>query len=258
MNRIIPYLCLLVLNSSFIFPQEHLEYIIPRIIHQIWVGKNPIHPSCVKAMQTVRELHPKWEYKLWTDEDVDSFPWVNKDLFLKTKNPGAKSDIWRYEILNLYGGVYLDVDFIMLKPLDLIHQSYSFYSSFLVKDKNSKVVIANGVFGSTAHHPILQDIVHQITNIKHIKSGSEKSIMNKVGPDFFTKRVIKYINAHLWQRDIKIFDRHLFFPIPNTKWKSLQSLNYEIAPSDIEVIKQKNPFTIHLFTRSWIPSKQKP
>ena len=44
-------------------------------------------------MKTWLIINPDWEYILWKDEDVDDFPWRNKDLFLKAENPGMKSDI---------------------------------------------------------------------------------------------------------------------------------------------------------------------
>ena len=90
---------------------------IPKIIHQVWVGKNKIHPECIKAMETWKTMHPDWEYRLWTDDDIEDFEWTNKELFLSIKNPGAKADVWRYEIINKYGGLYVDVDFICLKTI---------------------------------------------------------------------------------------------------------------------------------------------
>ena len=46
---------------------------------------------------------------------AENFP--NKSIYTQTSNPGAKSDIARYDILFRYGGVYADVDLNVLNPL---------------------------------------------------------------------------------------------------------------------------------------------
>ena len=54
----------------------------------------------------------------WDDEKLSDLNMVNKELLLKFKNYGAKSDIARLEILHQIGGLYLDTDFECLKQID--------------------------------------------------------------------------------------------------------------------------------------------
>ena len=45
---------------------------IPKIIHQIWLGSElPVRFRGYQ--QNWRRLHPDWDYKLWTDRDVENF-----------------------------------------------------------------------------------------------------------------------------------------------------------------------------------------
>ncbi len=83
--------------------------LIPKIIHQIWIGPE-IPKKFNSMMASWKRLNPNWEYKLWTNADIASFPMANREQFERAENLGMKSDIWRYEILKLYGGVYVDVD----------------------------------------------------------------------------------------------------------------------------------------------------
>jgi mannosyltransferase OCH1-like enzyme len=68
-------------------------------------------------------MHPDWEYRLWTDGD---FGWLeNQDVYDAAERlvPDHKvgqlrSNVARYEILNRFGGVWLDADVEPLRPLD--------------------------------------------------------------------------------------------------------------------------------------------
>lgn len=70
-----------------------------------WLAKNPDHA-----------------YKLVTLPWASSF--VNKHfphlapIFHALPNPGLKSDLLRYLILSIEGGVYTDIDTVALKPID--------------------------------------------------------------------------------------------------------------------------------------------
>ena len=55
---------------------------IPKIIHQIWLGG--ALPQKYYAMQkTWQEHHPDWEYRLWTDADLPTFPFFSSITSVK-------------------------------------------------------------------------------------------------------------------------------------------------------------------------------
>ena len=84
---------------------------IPKIIHQIWIGDAPIPESTLAWRQSWLELNPGFEYRLWRDADIDALPHLQReDLYSRAQSPVIKADIARWEILSLYGGVYVDVD----------------------------------------------------------------------------------------------------------------------------------------------------
>lgn len=87
---------------------------IPKIIHQTWKTETLPHPFNILA-DTWKELHPDWEYKLWTDE-------MNRELirghypeFLERYDGYPRNiqrvDAFRYFVLLKEGGIYIDVDF---------------------------------------------------------------------------------------------------------------------------------------------------
>jgi hypothetical protein len=89
---------------------------IPRIFHQIWLGKGVLPLKFRAYRDTWRRLHPAWEHKLWTDDNLP--PLVNHALFDSVSGYREKADILRYELLYRYGGVYVDTDFECFKSIE--------------------------------------------------------------------------------------------------------------------------------------------
>ena len=86
---------------------------IPRIIHQTWKTKD-IPKQAIPWVESWKRFHPKWEYRLWTDEDnlrlcCDSFPEL-LDVYNSYSFDIQRVDVIRYMILYKYGGFYSDID----------------------------------------------------------------------------------------------------------------------------------------------------
>ena len=101
---------------------------------------------------------------------------------------GEKSDIWRYEILEQFGGLYIDVDMQALESLEDLHYFYDFYIGIQSLD-TTMVQLGIGIFGSRAHHPLLQQCIQEL---KDTYFDGVKPIILRTGPLFFTKVFIKY------------------------------------------------------------------
>ena len=183
---------------------------IPKIIHQIWVGKKPIPAKYKEYMKTWVALHPDWSYRLWTDEDVNDFPWINKDLFLQAENPGMKSDIWRYEIVNQYGGLYVDTDMEAIRCFDEIHRRLEFYAGFF-----DGKLIACGIFASKPNSPILLKLINSLKksiDLQDFAIFDPYAIMESTGPMFFT-RIINKLLPKLDKTVNIIFPQAYFQPV---------------------------------------------
>jgi len=99
---------------------------IPRIIHQ--TSREAAIPEQWLAFQSrARALHPDWEYHHWTDADNlqlirEAVPqW--RSLYESLPRGIMKADMIRYVYLLVYGGVYLDFDYEMLRAFDILDQS---------------------------------------------------------------------------------------------------------------------------------------
>ena len=90
---------------------------IPKIIHQTW------ETSEVPAVWKEAEIEWRkfcaengYEYRLWTAKDrrdlvAEHFAWY-LPAFDALKMNVQRADTWRYFVLYVYGGVYIDLDFV--------------------------------------------------------------------------------------------------------------------------------------------------
>ncbi|MCW0219428.1 MAG: glycosyltransferase [Prosthecobacter sp.] len=138
---------------------------IEKLVHQTWKNACPEHWIFRKSRTAVSRFFPGWEYKLWTDEDLDHlvrtrFPeyyagWDSLDRGIK------KVDVARYFILYLHGGIYADLDFIFTQdPAHLFEDGNDLYfyqsTQALVKGWD---FLGNAFMGSTAGHPFWLQLV---------------------------------------------------------------------------------------------------
>ena len=77
---------------------------IPKKIHQIWLGKKRVPSKSIKWMRSWKKFNPDWEYKLWDEENIKELKVSEFNVYSKEINPGYRSDILRYIILNKFCG----------------------------------------------------------------------------------------------------------------------------------------------------------
>ncbi len=205
---------------------------IPKIIHQIWLGSE-FPEQYKKYQESWRFYHPDWEYVLWTDAEVESFSFKNKDLFNQATNYGEKSDIWRYEILEQFGGVYVDTDFECLKPLDELHYLYDFYIGIQSLDTNM-VQLGIGIIGVCQHHPLLEKAIEHLPSTQNTQQ-----IISKTGPIFFTRIFTQY--AHKYGFIDSALPASYFYPCGYTQ----KGMAYSLW-------QKPESFAVHHWAGSWL------
>lgn len=224
------------------------EPTIPKIIHQIWIGPHPFPQEAREWQQSWSKIHPDWEYKLWTNEDVKQLDFPNKKYFDEATNWGEKADILRYELIYEFGGLYVDVDFASLKPLDFLHYACDFYTGIHAVPLlfANKLRINNGLIAARPHHPILARAREQI---QHSRYGA--GVASRTGPDFFTGVINDVLPASLAQGSVDmVFPSNFFYPSgpkggPGFKIKAGQAY------------VQPETLAVHYYTAYWIVKPKK-
>lgn len=208
-----------------------LKNSIPKKIHQIWLGSEFPEKNRLLQQSWIKH-HPDWQYKLWTDKDIESFNLTNKDLYDKTKNFGEKSDILRYEILYRYGGLYVDCDFECIKCFDVLNDRCDFYAGI---GYSPKAVILCGLIGSIAGHPILKSCIETMKRKTKDKENFTE-ILNRSSVFHFTDCFFNNYTDHSIA-----FPVTFFYPLPDTQRES----------KDIKSFIKPESFAIHYWHLSW-------
>lgn len=141
-------------------PDESAPAKIPKILHQIWVGPKTPPPFFVVFQEKWKALHPDWEYHLWTDSELEDLNLDLKDLIEQSPNYAEKSDIIRSELLERFGGVYLDVDMDPFHCLEELNQKYDFYCGIenphKIATTNSRLWLGISIIAAAPHHPVIK------------------------------------------------------------------------------------------------------
>lgn len=198
---------------------------IPRIIHQIWIG-DPYPPYIEKCMLLWRAHHPTWRFEFWTEVELSAFDMVNRELYETAEHyclPGRleqfRADIARYEILHEFGGVYVDADFECLRPIDDLPQD----GAWLPWEKDG-TWLSNGIIGAEPGHPFIGEIREALTPhaLGMVRREGPVATARLSGPQFITK---------LWRQrerfDVTTLPERLFFPY---SWNELDEHERPAAP----------------------------
>ena len=229
-----------------LFKKNYLKKIyktqkIPKIIHQIWFG-GELPESSKKLTDIVKKINSDYEYKLWTDADIAGFNLKNIDLFNNISNYGAKSDIFRYEVLERIGGIYLDIDFDCIKPFDdLLHLDF-----FAGNGHVDIAEIFNSIIASSPNNKIINSFVNGLSELKTFKDNIE-GVMKNTGPYYIMKQF--YDNTTLKDNAV-IFPTKFFYPFPAEHRNKIRNYNKN-AEDYAKSFINENTYCIHLWQTSW-------
>ena len=165
---------------------------IPKIIHQTW--KTSELPGHLQEWHNIiKELHPGWEVKLWTDEDnlklvKEHFPHLLK-IYESLEFNIMRADMIRYMYMYTYGGYYLDLDYELFISFDKeINNTGLLLPLAREKENDGKTIIGNCIFGSTPQHPFWKDVLSDLHNKPPLKKIRNKiRILKLTGPEFLTE-----------------------------------------------------------------------
>jgi mannosyltransferase OCH1-like enzyme len=151
--------------------------LIPKIIHQTAPSdKSRWNPIWEKCQQSWKDKFPDYEYKLWTDEDLDEFISTKYSWFYPTyqgyNEKIKRIDSARYFILYEYGGIYADMDYecienfeTCLTPGKVLIAESKFKEHPIINEKYQ-----NALMVSPANHPFWNYVIRSLDRNKYVES----------------------------------------------------------------------------------------
>lgn len=170
---------------------------IPHVFHRVWVGSEPIPEKYEDWWRAFQEMHPSWGFETWTDERLG---WLrNMQLFNGAKTPSERSDIARYEVLQKFGGVYIDTDVEPIRSFDTILAPH--ITAFAGWEYSHRLCTA--VMGAEPGHPAVEKLVLSLPG--WVKQHDKQPPDRRTGPLFLT--------TMWWKLGVERFHREVFYPV---------------------------------------------
>ncbi len=186
---------------------------IPRTIHQVWVGPNDVPEKCRAWAESFRRVMADgvgWELVLWAEhpERISRGPWevcelppvisahcLDRGRALMTCEKcrhAFVSDVLRLELVAQLGGVYADLDVEVFEDFGSLLEGVDLFTCEEIGQGEFGGVPGNYMFGARANHPVLWNMVRAIPNrieqLSHeIAGGARKGPINPcsiVGPGY--------------------------------------------------------------------------
>ena len=147
--------------------------IIPKILHYCWLGGNA-NPY-LEFVHRWRELHSDWRIIRW-DEHNAPLNHIYLATVISNKMYSKAADFMRLWVLIRFGGIYLDTDVELIRPLyELLPLSaFAGFQREATFDHNE--VINSAVLGAYRGHPLICNLFqrllqHDKGNLPPMESG---------------------------------------------------------------------------------------
>ena len=219
---------------------------IPRILHQTW--KEARIPEHFQAWhESWRHHHPDWTFKLWTDEACRALVAEHYAWFLPIYDgyaePIMRADAARCFVLHHHGGVYADLDYEALRPLDpllanrrlLLTTEPPLHQQTSPARRSMRQILCNALMGSAPGHPFWVHLFEQLP-----AWSSAPGPLDATGPHLLSRAYDSYEGKD--KEALVPYD--LLCPISNQElWPAL--------PEPLREIIQRDAYAIHHWFGSW-------
>ena len=215
-----------------------MEQKIPKIIHFCWFGGNPLPPLARKCIASWKKHCPDYKIIKWDEKSFD----INFNDYVREAYEAKKwafvSDVARLYALVNFGGVYMDTDVEVIKPIDPL-LGYEAVSGF-----ESDTRISTSLMAARKGQPFMKELLEQYDTASFKDSADDLSSATNV---------IRITNTCL---------KYGF--VPNNKKQTVKG--FTILPKDYLCPKDQdtaivnitdNTLVIHHFNGSWLSKKDR-
>ena len=212
---------------------------IPKVIHYCWFGRGKLPKLAEMCIESWKKFCPDYEIVCHNEDNFD----INQNRYAKEAYEAGKwafvSDYVRLKVLYDEGGIYLDTDVELIRPLDELIAG----GGYMGFDDNGLVSTGLG-FACEKGNKLIGTLLADYDDISFVLSDGNYDMMPC--PDRNTKTMIE-----------------LGFDVKN---KMQNFMGIQILPEDyLCPIKYytgkkritKNTYSIHHFSATWISSTAK-
>ena len=210
---------------------------IPKIIHYCWFGRGPKPQLALDCIESWKRVLPEYEIKEWNEDnfDLDMYSYAREAY--DNRKFAFVTDIVRMYALYYEGGVYMDTDVEMLKPLDpFLH--HAAFSGFESENK-----YPTGLMAAEQGSKWAKDNLDWYEGKHMVKEDGTLDLTTNV---IIIMEVMKDLGVN-----VNLNNTYQDFPGYFTVYPSDYFCPYR--PKTKELVATENSVCIHHFAGSWIP-----
>lgn len=223
----------------------------PRILHQTW--KNEVIPSCWALFhRSWRTHHAEWKHCFWTDNTLRQLVRDHYAWFLPAYDAYPKHimrvDAARYFLLHRHGGLYVDLDFESLRPIDpllsgcevvLGCEPPAHVALEASRSRGFDRIVCNALMASAPRHPFWEHVFDLLLAYRRSPDP-----LDATGPFLLTRAVASYAE----QARVTIVPWELLYPIGIP-----ESVPERVAAEHLssETTSREQAFGVHHWAGSW-------
>ena len=221
---------------------------IPKIIHQVSFDAAGPAKHLIAISETWKEKHPDWEYRFWDRKTVEEF--IASDfqdlipLFHSFPFDIRRWNYIRYLILYRFGGLYVDMDYECIEPLDSLLWNTSCClgmepAKHAIRN-NKSYIIGNALMASVPNHDFFARIVKYISTNNQQKQNHEGVQAMESTLLFMLNRMYDFCEN---KEDVTLLPAELVAPL------SLEEVQNLMAGMEAKEIEDKlgKAYAIHYF-----------
>lgn len=206
---------------------------IPKIIHYCWFGRKPKPPLAEKCIRSWKKFCPDYQILEWNE---DNFDISTAPLYVRQAYEAGRwafvTDYVRLKAMLEMGGIYMDTDVEIIKPLD----PYLYHRAFAGFEHPQR--IQTGLLACEQDFPLFREFMEYYHTASFFREdGTQDTTTNvQILTDLCVKYGLKQDGSCQTVRDFAVYPIDYFCPVD----------------FDTEKLrKTKNTVVIHWFAASW-------
>ena len=211
---------------------------IPKIIHYCWFGGNTLPDDALKYIESWKNFCPDYEIIEWNEKNFD----INCCEYVKEAYDAKKwafiTDYVRIWALYNFGGIYMDTDVEVIKPLDDVLDNEAF-SGF-----ESSLDVPTGIMGSVKGHAFMKKLLDYYDGKHFLLSNGQYDMQTNVVTitNIAVENGLKRNNKKQTIYEMTFYPSDFFCP------KSHKTREMNVT---------ENTMCIHHFSGSWLTSSER-
>lgn len=211
---------------------------IPKKIHYCWFGGAELPDSAKKCIESWKKFCPEYEIIRWDEHNYDYVKFIYTRQAYEAKKYAFVSDVARLEVVYRYGGIYLDTDVELIKPLDDLLKNKAFMGV-----ETTSVALGLG-FGAVPKLDFLEQLINKYKTISFYKNDG--SLELKTIPAYTMELLAE--KGYVMSDGIQFFEGITIYPKEYFNPK-----NYLTG----ELCITSNTYSIHHYDATWWGENEK-